>query len=177
MTIFQKATSALWGFASIIVAIVMLIFPAGSYVYVLFLLSIGFLASGIGFLTYYFPMARYMVGGKLMLYKGVLLVDFAILTESITDVRRAYVIVYLAAIHAFTGMVEILRAREAGSVGAKSWRLKFIHGFVDIVLAVCCIIFIKKTNTAVFIYSIGLIYSGFMRLVTAFRKSAFVYIQ
>ena len=177
MTSFQKITNMLWGLSTIAIAIAMFLFPRNSYVYVLLILSVGMLISGVGFLGYFFVMARYMVGGKLTLYKGVILLDFALLTVSLTDVPRYYVIFYLVVVHAFTGFVEILRAREARSYGARIWVLKFVHGVVDIALALCCIIFIRKTNTAVFIYSIGLVYSGIMRLVTAFRKTPLVYVQ
>ena len=177
MTSFQKITNILWGISTIVVAIALFMFPRKSYIFVLLILSVGMLISGIGLLGYFFIMARYMVGGKLTLYKGVILLDFALLTISLTDVPRYYVIFYLVVVHAFTGFVEILRAREAWSYGAKIWMLKFAHGVVDIAMALCCIIFIRKTNTAVFIYSIGLVYSGIMRLVTGLRKTPLVYVQ
>ncbi len=177
MTTIQKAGSILWGLGSIAIAIIMLLLKRDAYVIVLLMVTLGFLTSGVSFLIYYFTMSRYMVGGKITLYKGIILMDFAMLTLSLTDVPKRYVLFYLAVIHAFSGMVEMLRAREAGSYKAKSWRLKFMHGLVNIALAVSCIIFIKKTNTAVIIYSIGLVYSGIVRILTSFRKTSFIYIQ
>ena len=103
--------------------------------------------------------------------------DFGALTGSLTDVPQFYVLAYLIAIHAFTGLVEILRAREARSQGAKMWRMKMLHGIIDLVMAVICIIFINEESIAVLIYGIGLIYSAIIKISMAFRKTKFVYIQ
>ena len=50
-------------------------------------------------------------------------------------------------------------------------------GLIWIVMAIICLVFIKKTWLAVIIYSLGLIYSGLMHIITAFRKNNMIYIQ
>ena len=178
MTMLQKTASVIWGILSVVLAIFIIMTPgADNYYYVLWLITIGLLVTGISKLFYYFSMARFMVGGKLSLYEGVILTDAAMFTISLSDVPRFYIILYLAIIHAFSGLVEILRSREAGSYKAKGWFFKLMHGLVNIALALACIIYIRRANTAAFIYAVGLIYSGIIRIVTAFRRSTLVYIQ
>ena len=86
-------------------------------------------------------------------------------------------LLYLIAIHAFSGAVEILRAMEARRTVDGPWKVKFSHGIVNILLALSCLIFIKQTNTALIIYSAGLAYSAVIRIISALRKTAFVVIR
>ena len=142
--------------------------PEDSYTLIVTILGITLLIFGISNLWYYFSMARFMVGGKYILYKGVIITDFGFLSFSINDVPRFYVLLYLIIIHIFAGLVAVLRAMENKNIGA-SWKLKFSQGLFDIALAVSCIIFIRSNNTPVYIYSIGLAFSAAMRLIQVFR--------
>ena len=177
MTKFQRIRNSLFGVAMIVTAFFLAYYPKEAYEVVISFLAIGFLVSGIATLSYYFTMARYMVGGKMILYRGVLLFDFAIFSGALTDVPRFYVLVYLAVIHLFSGLIEVLRSSEARGNGGKSWGLKLIHGIINITVTICCLVFAKKTNTAVYIYCAGIFYSGIIRIVQAFRKTSFVYIR
>ncbi|MCR4807052.1 MAG: DUF308 domain-containing protein [Lachnospiraceae bacterium] len=177
MTKLQRVKSLAAGLIMVLTAVVMFKFPDDSYVFILTFLGVGFFVTGIGTLSYYFNMARFMVGGKMILYKGVILVDFAVLTCSLTDVPRIYILIYLAALHGFSGMIELLRAGETRRSGSTHYKLKLFHGILNIVMALSCVVFVGKPNTAVFIYSLGLVYSGIIRMVTAFRRTAFVYIR
>ena len=66
---------------------------------------------------------------------------------------------------------------EARRYEAQHWRLKLINGIVNILLALSCLIFIRSMRVAVYVYCIGLCYSACMRIISAFRKNAIVYIQ
>lgn len=177
MTKLQKIRTSLWGVMMIATAIVMAKYPHYAYGYVIIFMALGFLISGIATLAYYFTMARYMVGGKLILYRGVVLFDFALVTAALADVPRIYVIIYLAVIHLFSGLVEILRSNEARGNGGKSWKLKLAHGLVNMIVAIGCLVYARRTNTAVYMYCIGIFYSGIIRIIQAFRRTTFVYIR
>ena len=150
--------------------------PNDTYVLVILVLSLTFALIGLKDLIYYFTMARFMVNGRLILFKGVILLDFGLVSASLIDMPKIYLILYLVVIHAFSGVVEILRAKESKNYGS-SWKLKLSHGIVNILLALCCMVFIKKTNIAIYIYAAGLIYSAAIRIITALRKTALIYIQ
>ena len=160
----------------ILFGILLFVSPDDSYVLVISILSLTFALMGFRNLVYYFTMARFMVNGRLILFKGVILLDFGLLSASLIDMPKISLIIYLVVIHAFSGLIEILRAMEAKGYGA-SWKLKLSHGIVDILLALCCLVFIRMANMAIYIYAAGLIYSASIRIITAFRRTALVYIQ
>lgn len=122
-------------------------------------------------------MARHMVGGKSILYQGVILFDLGMVTLSLTDVPKFYVLVYLAVLHGFSGVVDILRANESKKLGGRHWRLKFTQGIINVLAAVLCIFFINSYEVAVIIYTIGLIINAFIRIGNALRKRTTIYIQ
>ena len=177
MTVVQRIKEFISGLIMIFGALVLMADPQTGYLLVVYLLAIILLIMGIRRLYYYFTMARYMVDGKESLYRGVILFDFGALTGSLTNIPKFYVLFYLIVIHAFSGLVEVLRAREARLQGAPSWRFKLIHGMVDLLMAIVCIMFINEGIIAVLIYAIGLIYSGLIRIISAFRKTKFICIQ
>lgn len=159
------------------VALFFILFPSDeAYMIVVGILSLGLAIAGIKDIVYYFTMARHMVGGKMILIQGVIILDFAIVTGSLTDVPKIYILLYLIGVHAFSGVIEILRAMEARREVDGPWKMKFYHGVVNLTLATACLIFIRQSNTALIIYSIGLMYSAIVRLFDAFRKTTFVVI-
>lgn len=177
MTIFQRIKRILLGLCMFAAALIFIIFPSDeAYSVVVGVLSLGLAIAGIKDIFYYFTMARHMVGGKMILVWGVITLDFAIITGSLASVPKIYILLYLIGIHAFSGAVEILRAREARKAVAGPWKMKFSHGIVNLILAIACLVFIRQPNTALIIYSIGLMYSAVVRIVDAFRKTAFVVI-
>ena len=143
---------------------------------ILAVLSVVYTLRGIGTLIYYFTMARFMVGGRSLLYTGMIMLDFGMLTGTLTDVPHHIILLYLASVHAFSGFVKIMRSRETGRFGG-SWKIKMFHGILDIAAALACIVFIKRYEAAIIIYASGMIYSGILHFISAFRKTKFVYIQ
>ena len=81
-------------------------------------------------------MARHMVGGKLMLFIGIIALDAGMLSLSLQDSPREFMIFYLLGTFAFSGLVDVLRARESRRVGARSWRLTLIIGAINLALAI-----------------------------------------
>ena len=178
MTLIQRITRVLIGLVMLAVAIIFLVSPDDdSYSVVIFILATGLAVKGIKDIIFFFTMARHMVGGKIILFQGVIILDFALFTASLSDVPRIYVLMYLLAIHAFSGAVEILRAMEARRTVDGPWKLKLSHGIINIALALSCLIFIKQPNTALIIYGAGLAYSAVIRIIGAFRRTAFIVIE
>ena len=174
MSGFQKVRNIATAILMLAAAIYLFIDPKGGYILVITLLGLTFMGYGLGILIYFVTMARHMVGGKLELYKGVILTEFGFLAFAANDIPRIYVLIYLAVIHLFSGLVEVLRAMEARGQGSH-WKLKYFHGIVDFGLAVLCMLFIRRTNTAVYIYAVGIAYSAVMRIAGALRKNTVVY--
>ena len=76
--------------------------------------------------------------------------------------------------------MDILRALEARSYEAGSWRLKLTEGIVNLGFAAAAVIFgLFRGDMTMLIrlYASGLIYRAILKLISAFRKTAIVYIQ
>ncbi|MCR5778615.1 MAG: hypothetical protein K6G84_14540 [Lachnospiraceae bacterium] len=178
MTLFQRIKRIFVGLIMLVVAIVFIVDPSDeAYKFVIAVLSLGLAAKGIKDIFFYFTMARHMIGGKTILIQGVIVLDFALLTGSLSDVPKIYILLYLIVIHAFSGVVEVLRAMEAKRAVEGPWKMKFSHGVINFLLALSCLVFIRQTHTALIIYSIGLAYSALMRIGGAFRRTAFILIK
>ena len=178
MTGFQRIRRILVGAVMIFFGILLIVDPSEeSYQIIIGVLSLGLAIAGIKDILFYFTMARHMVGGRMILVQGVIILDFAIITGSMASVPRIYILLYLIVIHAFSGVVEILRAMEAKRTVAGPWKLKFSHGIINFALALACLVFIRKANTALLIFSVGLIYSAAVRILTAFRRTSFILIN
>ena len=150
--------------------------PNSAYKVAVFILSISLLFYSIRQLTYYIRMARQMVGGRAILYRAIITFDLAVFTRSLTDVPAVYVMLYLIILHLITGGIGIMGALEAKSEGGH-WKLSLARSMVDVLIAVLCMIFIRSIAIATVIYGIGLIYTGVMRIIGAFRRNAIVFIQ
>ena len=93
--------------------------------------------------------------------------------------HTVYVILYLLAIHAFAGVVDVMRAMEARRFDGP-WRMDMATGVVNVaiaILAVICGFFLNNMQDIVYIYASGLIYSAVLKIVNALRKTSIIYIQ
>ncbi len=154
--------------------------PRGGISVVALILSLTFTFRGIERLWYYFTMARYTVGGKMTLYIGMLYLEVGLLTSELWNNPQIYIILYLMAVHAFSGVVDILRGIEAKRLKTQSWKYRIVYGVTNLVISGALMVaglFGGNIELAMYVYGAGLIYSGCMRIGNAFRKQAIVYIQ
>ena len=164
-----------------IAAAVLLVAIGGRGIYaILLVLSIGFLLRGLQCLAYYFTMARSMVGGKSVLYRAIILLDLGLFTGSVTFTGQLIGILYVAVLNLVSGFVDILRCRDEKSLGAGQWKSTMVHGAVSIHVALAILdngLGMHSAALAVLVYSFGLACSGVSRIMSAFRRTAIVYIQ
>ena len=173
----QRIKNVLIGVLIILGAVILIAFPEEGIIITASILSLSLFVYGIKTLIYYITMTRHMVGGRIMLYLAVVVLDLGMFTMMLTNIPKMYIALYLVVVYAFSGAIDILRALEAKKYQAPSWRLSLISGIISVVIAILCIVFIGSTNMIVYLYSAGLIYSAIVRIITAFRKTAIVYIQ
>ena len=137
------------------------------------------LAMGIRSLWFYFTMGRHMVGGKNTLYAGIILFDLGLFAFSVT-MSKVFVILYLLGFYAFAGIVDMLLALDARKIDSGSWKLNFVTGLGNLAFAAAAIVFgfvIGDEKALVDLYAAGLLYSGLLKIINAFRKTDIVYIQ
>lgn len=177
MTRINRINSFLLGLVMIIGAVLFARDPLWALPVITSIMAFTLFFYGIRMLVYYVTLARHMTGGLRILFRAVLLFDFGTFALFLSDIPLLYVMLYLVAIRGFSGVVHILRAREAKRLGAPSWRLNCLNGVLNVIMAVLCLLMIRSTKTAVFIYAFGALYSGGIHIIQAFRKTTSVYIQ
>ena len=156
---------------------VILCFPEYGYVIMSGLMCLSLVLTGLKELLYYFTMARHMVGGKSILYRAVILLDVGLFTGSIASVPRVYILIYLAVFFGFSGLMDAIGALNARRDGAHSWKMRFLQGAVNILLVLLCLLFLGNERLVEFIFCFSLVYSAVIRIITAFRRTAVIYIS
>ncbi len=174
---FQKVVNCIRGGLAIIAAVYMCAWPEDGYLFVVAVIGLSMITSGVNKILFYITMARFMVGGKYILYMGIILLQFGFFTWSLDDVPKIYIMIYLIIINAFAGLIDILNARESLKYGSPAYKKELLKGVINLTMALLCIIFIKYMKAAVFIYSAGLFYSGAVRIQEVFEKKEMVYIK
>ena len=150
--------------------------PATGIRLIMLIIIVTMILKGLGSLSFYFTMARHMVGGKLQLYKGIILLDIGMFFMTLDDVPIIYLMLYLLVANLISGVIEILGAREARQMEAGSWKMKTAIGAADVLFGLASIFCLGRPNLLVYIYATGLAYSAVLRIVSALRRSAIVYI-
>lgn len=176
----RRVLNIITGLLIIAAAGFLMMHPIRCLPYVLMIIGIGMTMRGLGSLYYYFSMARAMVGGKSVLYRGIIYLDLGILSASISNNPDFFIIVYIAILNLFTGAVILLRVKETREMGSTHWKMNFALGVINIATAIAVVVselVFHSTATAVIVYAIGLMYSGVLRIRSAFLRTAIVYIQ
>ena len=176
MTKIQRAESFFEGIIIFAAIYLMVKDPENGFYLVAAILSVSLILNAVRTLIYYFTMAKHMVGGKIHLYKGIILLDLGMLMFTFNDIPRIWIMIYLVVIQLFNGAIGIARALESKKNGGR-WRMKLSLGIIDVIFAILCIVFNRSINVMVYIYCFGLFYSAIVHIADAFRKTSIVYIQ
>ena len=180
MTTISKIGNVIIGLIMIVMGVFLVMMPEFVMTIVVMLTGLSFMASGIKSLFFFFTLGRSMVDGRMSLYRGLILLDLGLFTCTFAITNIYYTVLYIAGVTLFTGVVDLLRAREAYQSRSPSWRFPAVNGLTRTGLAIAVIISgfgFKSVIIAMIVYGAGLIYSGIVRIVSSLRKTAIVYIQ
>lgn len=180
MTLVQRIRIVFSALMMILCAALLLLLKEDGYLLVILLLSISLIVYGVRTLIYYFTMARHMVDGRGVFFKGIIILDFGLFTLSISRNFSVVIVFYLLFVHAFSGVIGILHALEEKRFQAGSWRLSMVQSVISIAFAVAAVIFgffLGDLQDLTRIYAAGLVWSAVSQFIIAFRKTAIVYIQ
>lgn len=177
MTVTKRIVYFIIGLVMIAAAVVFFIYPEQGCLMIIGIITLSLLIYAIRKIWYYFTLARFMVGGKAVLFKGIIAFDLGLFTTTLADIDQSFIMLYLIGCNIFSGAIDIVRANEARKLGSTSWRTKLVSGAVNIIFSGACVMYLHSQRMFVLIYCIGLVYSGIIRIVTACRKTSIVYIQ
>ena len=176
MTKMQRIRNILIALYMIACAIMIFVLPVYSIQIISSLIGLSLMIIAIRSLVYYLRLARFMTGGKTFLYRSLILIDLAAFSGVVSTIPRFYIIIYLSVFFGFAGVVDLLRAQEERRLGGTAWRFKTFQGAFNVVMAVLCLVFIRSGRFVELLYGVSLINAAILRLISAFRKSAIVYI-
>ena len=180
MTGSRRILNIFSGLLLLVFSALLFVSPEDAIPVVLLVIGLGITVRGLQTLIYYFTMARYMVGGKQVLYRTIIFLDFGLFTSALSNHPAIYIILFIAGIHLLSGLITALRANEARQEGSSKWMFTACYALFDVFLFVLVIyfgLFRKSISMAVYIYAVGLINTAFNRIRQAFRRTAIVYIQ
>lgn len=180
MNKFQRVKSIIAALLILACCLVLIIEPDGGASVIMVILSVSLIVMGVNSVIYFITMARHMVGGRSVLYKGLIILDIGIFTLTIVDTSIVYIIAYLLAFYVFTGVVDVLRAMEAKRFQSPTWKAKLVFGLLNIAAGICalvCGIVFRSARIVVYIYSAGLVYSACSRIASAFKRTTITYVS
>ena len=180
MTVMKRAVNIIIALLTAAVAVLILSLGDKGFLVAGAILSFSLIIFGLRNILFYFQMACHMVDGRRILYIGVIALNLGVLALYASQDRGVFVVLYLLGAYAFAGLMDILRAREAKSYDSPVWKQNLAEGIVEITFALAAAVFgfiLGDMWALTLIYAIGLFYSALVRLVSAFRKTAIVYIQ
>lgn len=172
----RKVFSIISGLFQLFCSGILFMNPKEGIVIIAAVLCILLLVNGLRLFAYYFMMARHMVGGKIILLTAVFLLDLGLFTSSMNSFPRLYVLLYLLGYHVFFGVINVLRGIEAKQYNSPEWKPNVVQGAVDILLALTCLLFVRSVRVLVYAYCLTLAWSACMRIASAFRQSAVIFI-
>ncbi|MBQ9504144.1 MAG: hypothetical protein IJU93_03960 [Lachnospiraceae bacterium] len=172
----RRISNILLGIVMIVAGIILGLRRNGYYLAIVIL---GLLLVFRGFmkLIYYLVMARYMVGGKRILFTAIFMLDLGGFSLTLADIPRIFVLLYLLVIYASAGVIHILRSIEAKKQQSPTWRGTLVLGLGNIIIATLCVSFRRDDVLVGWLFAAGIIYSGLIRIINSLRSTAIVYIQ
>ena len=172
-TIIQSVISAL----ILLGAIVLVLFPEDAIEIIASALMIMLLVIGVHYMIFYATLARFMVGGRMIFYIGLIVLDLAIFSGTLLSKSDRYILLYLIGMNAFYGVVQLLHALQDKKFASKEWKFKFLNAMINLLTSLCCIIFIRSGNIVVYIFAAGLVHTALTNLVSVLRNEEAVVIQ
>lgn len=173
----KKFGSIIFAILLIGVALVILLVPNIGYKIAGGVLGAGIVLLGVKKIIYYITMAKNMIGGKRILFNGIILFDFGLLALLLIGESQGLMMIYFIVLYLLYGLIDILRFIEIRKQKSFGWQTKLIKGIFCISVAVVCLIFNSSADLVVLLFAIGLIGIAIEKIINAFTKSQIIFIK
>ena len=120
MTKAGRVKNVIVGLIMILTGILIGAFGEEAYWIIITVLGASLVVYGIRLIVFFAKMARHMVGGRSILYRAVITLDIGLFTLSLTDVPSIILVMYLAGVHGFSGIIDIAATQDKFSTGSAS---------------------------------------------------------
>ena len=176
MSLARRIFMVISGILIVLIAIFLVLEPQIGYYVMLAILALVIFIKGVQILIFYIRLARHMVGGLFYLLEAVLFLDIGIFALSLNNIPKIYAMLYLNFGILVSGVIDAMRANEQRKMGAPGWKFQMGLGVVKILIALVSVAFLHSEVALTLLYAIGLGYTGVTRIISAFRKTAVVYV-
>lgn len=176
MTKWQKISSFVVALLMILFGFLIMVVGEPAYLIVILIIALIDLVYSVRMLVYYFRMARYMVGGKEILFRGILFLDLSLFILSLSTIPSTYIMLYMVGMLAFTGVVDIMNAMDLRRMQGH-WVLQILRGLVCVIGAILCLVKMNTPDMVVTIFCFMLFYNAVMRIINAVRPTEIIAIQ
>jgi len=173
----RRAMYFITGLGMVAGGVLSVVLPEVAVSVILLVLRIWLTLAGIRYIVYYISMARHMVDGIYIFYKGIFLFDVGIFSLCFENLPPMYAMMFLVFNLAVAGGVDVMRANEQRKLEVSDWLFKMLFGIFQILIALACFFFLNSVRAITIVYGVGLGYSGIVRIILAFRRRAIVYTQ
>ncbi len=162
--------------ALLVFVIVIIAVPDRSPYLIVIVLGIGLMLYGLHGLVFFFTMARHMIGGKRIFFRGLLCLDLGVFIFSgYNNGSDLLILLYLVVYLFLSGVIALLHAREAKR-SSSPWKLHFVQAIFNLGIGVIGLIFIRSIYAVVYVFAAYLTITALNRLLTAMRRNAVIFI-
>lgn len=172
----RRVFRIIYGIILLLCVAILLTIPKEGAAIVIFILDIALLIYGFRMIIYYCTMARFMVGGIMTLYKGIIVIDFGLFIFYMYRIPYRLMMLYLIGVMALHSATSILNAFEMKRLENSAWKYRLGYSLVNMTLAIVSLFMLGSTQMVTYIFCLGLINTAFYNISSALRKSAIIYI-
>jgi len=172
----KRIWNVISGIFVILFALTVMAIPEDAFLLIALIIAIVLLLKGLRYISYYLTMAQHMVGGKIILFSGIIMFDTGVFVGTIAERSAPIIVIYLTAGHLITGGINVVKAVRSRKEGYP-WKADMFQGVINLIIALISVIFMGSVEILVYVYCGGIIYLAGVRIASAFRKTAVVYIQ
>ena len=173
----RRIMTVLFALVAIFGALSLIFMPDIAFAALAFGIGITLVYYGVRYILYYLTHAQHMVGGKWFLLIGLIMFDMGVFAVAVYDKAQMITLIYIISANLIAAVLGLIRTIGDKKDNNPAWKIHLaqcIAGFTQVIL---CVIFIRSTTIPICLYCIYTIYTCVLVIISAFKKTAIVYVQ
>ena len=173
----RRILTVFFSLVAIYGSLMLMFFPDIAFDALAFGVGITLVYYGVRYLLYYLTHAQHMVGGKWFLLIGLIMFDMGVFAVAVYDKAQMITLIYVISAHFIAAVLGLIRTIGDKKDNNPSWKLHLAQSIAGFIQVILCVIFIRSVMIPVCLYCIYTIYTSVLMIISAFRKTAIVYVQ
>ena len=177
MSKFRRVLNVILALFGILGAVILMLIPDSAYEVLALGISITLVYYGVKYIIYYLTNAQHMVGGKWFLLIGIIMFDMGVFVTAVYDRAQRLTLIYIISSHFIAAMLGLIRTVGDKKDCNPAWKIHLAQCIGSFIQVILCVIFINSGMIPLYLYCIYAIYNAVLMIISAFRKTAIVYVQ